>query len=111
MHRIFLAAILAAFPIIAVAAGTLAPSALIAGASTYNGQTVTVGGKVSNFMSKSTALGQFTAFQLCDSQCVNVLDKTSQAHGNGTMATVTGTFHSTFKAPHKTWTNTVTIGM
>jgi hypothetical protein len=110
MSRIFLAAILAAFPI-AVAAATLAPSAVVAGASTYNGQTVTVSGKVSNFQSKNTALGQFTAFQLCDAQCINVLDKTSQPHANDTMATVTGTFHSTFKAPHKTWTNTLTIGM
>ncbi len=110
MRRFFLTALLAALPI-AVAAATLAPSAILASPSTYDGQTVTVSGTVSNFMSKSTAMGQFSGFQLCDSKCINVIDKTNQTHANGSSATVTGTFHVSFKAPHKTWSNALTIGM
>ena len=109
MRRFFLAALLAALPVAAIAA-TLAPSAILANPSTYDGQSVTVAGTVSNFTSKSTAMGQFTVFQLCDSKCVNVLDKTNQTHANGSTATITGMFHVSFKAPHKTWSNVVTIG-
>jgi hypothetical protein len=110
MRRFFLTALLAALPIAAVAA-TLVPSAIVASPSTYDGQTVTVSGTVSNFMSKSTAMGQFSAFQLCDSKCINVIDKTNQTHANGSTTTVTGTFHASFKAPHKTWSNALTIGI
>ncbi|MFZ0032000.1 MAG: hypothetical protein WAK84_09015 [Candidatus Cybelea sp.] len=110
MRRFLLTALLAALPIV-VAAATLVPSAILASPSTYDGQTVTVSGTVSNFMSKSTAMGQFSGFQLCDSKCINVIDKTNQTHANGSAATLTGTFHASFKAPHKTWSNALTIGM
>ncbi|HVN69237.1 MAG TPA: hypothetical protein VMU38_06290 [Candidatus Binatia bacterium] len=109
MSRLFLAALLAVLPIAAVAA-TLAPSAIVATPSTYDGQTVTVAGTVQNFMSKDTAMGKFSGFQLCDSKCINVIDKTNQSHTNGSSATVTGTFHASFKAPHKTWSNALVIG-
>ena len=88
MRRFFLTALLAALPIVAAAA-TIVPSAIVASPSTYDGQTVTVSGTVSNFMSKSTAMGKFSDFQLCDSKCITVLDKTSQTHANGSTATVT----------------------
>lgn len=110
MFRFFLAALLAALPVTATAYPTVAPSALVASSSTYDGQTVTVTGTVQNFMSKTTAMGHFSGYQLCDTKCINVIDKTNQQHSNGTTATVTGMFHASFKAPHKTWSNALLIG-
>ncbi|MGB6714962.1 MAG: hypothetical protein WBE30_15170 [Candidatus Cybelea sp.] len=110
LHIPILAALLAALPVAVAAYPTVAPSALIAGPSTYDGQTVTVTGTVQNFMSKTTAMGHFSGYQLCDTKCINVIDKTNQQHSNGTTATVTGMFHASFKAPHKTWSNALLIG-
>lgn len=110
MFRFFLAALLAALPIAVAAYPTVAPSALIASPSSYDGQTVSVTGTVQNFMSKNTAMGKWTGYQLCDAKCINVIDKTSQQHSNGSTATVTGVFHATFKGPHKTWNNALEIG-
>lgn len=109
MRFVALAALLAAVPL-AAAAATLAPSALVAGAATYDGKTVTVSGKVSNYQTSSTPMGKVAGFQLCDSKCVVIIDKTAAARSNGATATVTGTFHVTFKGPRKTFTNAVVIG-
>jgi hypothetical protein len=110
MRRFFLAAVLAALPIAALAA-TLAPSALAGTPATYDNQTVTVAGTVQDVRSHNTeALGQVTAFQLCDTKCINVFDKTNQSRTAGSSATVTGQFHATFKAPKKTWNNVLIIG-
>jgi hypothetical protein len=110
MYRFFLAALLAALPIAVAAYPTVAPSALVASPSTYDGQTLTVTGTVQNFMSKKTAMGQFSGYQLCDAKCINVIDKTNQQHSNGSTATVSGVFHASFKGPHKTWSNALLIG-
>ena len=110
MRRFILAAFLSAAPALAAAAGALAPSAIVANPSMYDGKSVTVTGKVSNFQTSSTPMGQVAGFQLCDSKCVVVIDKTNQPHGNGTTATVTGTFHVTFKGPRKTFNNAIVIG-
>jgi hypothetical protein len=110
MRRFFLAAVLAALPIAALAA-TLVPSALVGTPATYDNQTVTVAGTVADVRSHNTeALGQVTAFQLCDTKCINVFDKTNQSRTAGSSATVTGLFHATFKAPKKTWNNVLIIG-
>jgi hypothetical protein len=109
MHRLFLAAMLAALPIAAVAA-TLAPSAIVANPSTYDGQNVTVAGTVSKFKTKQSAVGEFTRFELCDTKCILVVDKTAQAHTDGSSVTVSGTFHASYKGPKATMTNVVTVG-
>ena len=109
MHRFFLAVFLVALPIAAVAA-TLAPSVIVATPSSYDGHTLTVTGTVSEFKTKDTAMGDFTKFSLCDSKCILVVDKTSQPHADSTSATVTGTFHESYKGPKKQWTNVLTIG-
>ncbi len=109
MRRLMLIALFAMTPAIAGAAGALAPSAILANASTYDGKSVTVTGKVSNYQTSSTPMGQVAGFQLCDSKCVVVIDKTNQSHSNGATATVTGTFHLTFKGPRKTFDNAVVI--
>ncbi len=110
MRRLFLTLALAAAPAIALAAGALSPSTIVASPSTYDGKSVTVTGKVGSFQTSSTPMGTVAGFQLCDAKCVVVIDKTNTAHANGSMATVTGTFHASFKGPRKTFTNAVVIG-
>ncbi|MBV8584255.1 MAG: hypothetical protein JO241_09685 [Candidatus Eremiobacteraeota bacterium] len=108
----FLLAVLAfaASTAIAPAAAALAPSAIVAGPSAYDGKTVTVAGKVANFQVSSTIRGKVSGFALCDAKCVVVIDETNQTHANGDNVTVTGTFHTTFSGPRKTFTNAVVIG-
>jgi hypothetical protein len=110
MRRFAFALLLGAAPAIAAPAGSLVPSAIVADPSMYDGKSVTVAGKISNFQMSSTPMGQVAGFQLCDSKCIVVIDKTHQSRSNGTTATVTGTFHVTFKGPRKTFTNAVVIG-
>lgn len=100
MYRIALAAVLA---------GTLAPSAILSNPSQYDGKMVTVTGKIASYKTSSTPMGTVAGFQLCDSKCVVVIDKTAQSRSNGASATVTGTFHVTFKGPRKTFNNAVVI--
>jgi hypothetical protein len=109
MRRFALAALIGTAPALAAAAGALAPSAIVANPSMYDGKSVTVTGKISNFQISSTPMGQVAGFQLCDSKCVVVIDKTHQSRSNGAGATVTGTFHVTFKGPRKTFSNAVVI--
>jgi hypothetical protein len=109
MRRTMLAAFLSAAPVLALAAGALAPSAIVANPATYDGKSVTVTGKVSNFQTSSTPMGQVAGFQLCDSKCIVVIDKTNKSHSNGSTATVSGTFHVTFKGPRKTFNNAIVI--
>ncbi|HEU5480617.1 MAG TPA: hypothetical protein VFU90_12315 [Candidatus Tumulicola sp.] len=108
MRTIALLVLAVAVPLTAAAAA-LAPSAIVASPSTYDGKSVTVSGKVTNFQSSHTMMGQVAGFQLCDSKCVVVIDETNQSRTNGASATVTGTFHSTFKGPRKTFSNAVVI--
>jgi len=91
-------------------AGAIAPSAILANPSSYDGKTVTVTGTVSHFQTSSTPMGTVAGFQLCDSKCVVVIDKTNTSHGNGASATVTGTFHVTFKGPRKSFNNAIVVG-
>ena len=109
MKRFGLALLLAAAPVIAIAA-TLVPSAIVANPSSYDGKSVTVAGTVKGFQTSSTPMGTVAGFQLCDSECIVVIDKTNQSRSNGATATVSGIFHATFKAPRKTFTNAVVIG-
>jgi hypothetical protein len=108
VKRSLLTLILTALPALAAAAA-LAPSAIVANASSYDGKSVTVTGKVTNFQTSSTPMGTVAGFQLCDAKCVVVIDKTDQSRSNGAMATVSGTFHVTFKGPRKTFSNAIVI--
>ena len=108
--RRFVVALLLGMAPIAAAAAALSPSAIVAGASSYDGKTVTVTGKVSNFQTSNTMRGTVAGFQLCDSKCVVVIDETNHARSNGSTATVTGTFHTTFKGPRKSFNNAIVIG-
>lgn len=109
MRRFLVAAAVAMTPALALAAA-LAPSTIAANPSSYDGKTVTVSGKVANFQTSSTMMGTVAGFQLCDSKCIVVIDQKNQSRSNGSSATVTGTFHVTFKGPRKTFHNAVVIG-
>jgi len=109
MKRLILALTLAAAPALALAAA-LVPSTIVANPAAYDGKSVTVTGKVGSFQTSSTPMGPVAGFQLCDAKCVVVIDKTNAARTDGSTATVTGTFHATFKGPRKTFTNAVVIG-
>lgn len=109
MRRPWLAVLIAALPAAALAAA-LSPSTLLANASSYDGKSVTVSGTVSHFQTSNTMMGAVAGFQLCDTKCVVVIDQKNQSRSNGSTATVTGTFHVTFKGPKKTFQNAVVIG-
>jgi DNA/RNA endonuclease YhcR with UshA esterase domain len=94
--------------IVALAAA-LAPSALLAAPSTYDGKAVTVTGTVSKYQTQKTGMGTVAAFQLCDSACVLVIDQTAATRADGAKVTVSGTFETTFKGPMRTFHNVVLI--
>lgn len=96
--------------LVAALASVMTPSGILSSPSMYDGKTVTVTGKVSHFQTSSTPMGTVAGFQLCDSKCVVVIDKTNQSHSDGAAATVTGTFHVTFKGPRKSFNNAIVIG-
>ena len=78
----------------ALADAPLAPSAVLAGASTYDSQTVTVSGTVKNVQTKEGRRGPITLYQVCDSQCVNVVQFGSPTVTEGQTQTVTGRFRA-----------------
>jgi hypothetical protein len=91
-------------------AETLAPSAILANPSTYDGKMVTVKGTVAHFQTNKTPMGTVAAFQLCDSKCVLVIDQTNGSkYSDGAEATASGTFQTTFKGPRRSFNNVVLI--
>jgi len=97
-----------AIPAVALAAA-LAPSTIPANPASYDGKSVTVTGKVTGFQTSQTMMGKVAGFQLCDAKCVVVIDQTGQSRTDGSSATVTGTFHTSFKGPKRTFNNAVVI--
>jgi hypothetical protein len=88
------AALLIATITAGLADAPLAPSALIAGSSTYDGQDVTVAGTIKNVQTKDGPRGTMTQYQLCDTQCVNVIQFGSATVTQGQTQTVTGRFRA-----------------
>jgi len=90
-------------------AADLAPSAIVAAPSTYEGKPVTVAGTVAQYQVNKTLMGTVAAYQLCDAKCIVVIDETAAAHKNGDKVTASGTFQSTFKGPKREFKNVVVI--
>lgn len=109
MRRILALAGFFAATTAAALAATVAPSAIVASPSTFDGKTITVAGSVKGFQTSSTMMGTVAGYQLCDTACIVVIDQKNHAQTNGSKATVTGTFHATFKTPKKTFTNALVI--
>jgi len=94
----------------AAVAATVTPTALATAPATYDGKTVTAAGTVKDFQTSRTLMGTVAGYQLCDaSKCIVVIDQQNHPQSNGATATVTGTFHATFKGPKKTFNNAIVI--
>ena len=111
MIRPFVGALVVALGATALAASAaaLAPSTILANASSYDGKAVTVAGKVSHYQHSSTLMGTVAGFQLCDTKCIVVIDEKNTTHADGDTVTVSGTFHVTFKGPKRSFDNAVVV--
>lgn len=75
------------------------PSAIAGSPSTYDGQSVSVSGTAKSPKTRKTRRGQFLSFQLCDTQCINVVefgDAAAAGVTEGQTVSVTGMFHESF---------------
>jgi hypothetical protein len=110
MRRILAFAAFVAVTTGAALAVAVPPSAMAGNPSNFDGKTVTATGTVKGFQTSSTMMGTVAGYQLCDSmKCIVVIDESNHAQTNGKTATVTGTFHATFKGPRKTFTNALVM--
>ncbi len=88
---------------------SVAPSALAANPSNYDGQSVTVSGTVKNPTARQTHRGTATAYQLCDSACINVIEFGNTNVSDGSQVTVSGRFRTSF-GRQETMTNVLLVG-
>ncbi|MFY9662829.1 MAG: hypothetical protein WAL67_03090 [Candidatus Cybelea sp.] len=88
---------------------SVAPSALAANPSNYDGQDVTVSGAVKNPTTRQTRRGTATAYQLCDSTCINVIEFGNTNVSDGSQLTVSGRFRATF-GREQVMTNVLIVG-
>jgi hypothetical protein len=88
---------------------SVAPSALTANPSNYDGTSVTVLGTVRNPTTHLMRRGPATTYQLCDSACINVIQFGQTSVGEGSRATVTGRFRASF-GRRQTMTNVLVVG-
>jgi hypothetical protein len=89
----------------------IAPSALAANPSNYDGQSVTVAGTVKNPTSRDTRRGTATTYQLCDSACITVIafGGASANVSDGSQTTVSGRFRASF-GRKQMMTNVLVVG-
>jgi hypothetical protein len=95
---------LAAAAAVTVACGhtsqSVAPSALAANPSNYDGQSVTVSGTAKNPTARQMRRGTATVYQLCDSTCINVIQFGNPNVDDGSQVTVSGHFRASFGREH-----------
>jgi cytochrome c-type biogenesis protein CcmE len=90
-------------------AAVLTPSQILSNPTSYEGQSVTVSGTVSNVQVSKSLFRTVTGFQLCDTKCIVVIDEKNAGHHNGEQATVSGTFQQSFKGPKRSFKNVILI--
>ena len=95
---------------IALADTPLAPSAVVGAASTYDTKSVTVTGTVKNVKTRNGQRGQVTSYQLCDTQCVNVVQFGAATVTEGSTQTVTGQFRASVSRGQMQMTNVIMAG-
>lgn len=88
---------------------SVAPSALAANPSTYDGQSVTVSGTAKNPTARQTRRGTATVYQLCDSACINVIQFDNPNVSDGSQVTVSGHFRASFGRQHS-MSNVLVVG-
>jgi hypothetical protein len=94
------------------AAKASTPSALAASPSDFDGQSVSVSGTAKSPATRKTRRGQMLTFQLCDTQCINVVEFGSGADATvaeGSTQSLTGTFHENFGRMRR-MTNVLIVG-
>jgi cytochrome c-type biogenesis protein CcmE len=91
------------------ASQSVAPSALAADPSTYDGQDVTVTGTVKNTGTRQTRRGTATTYQLCDTACINVIQFSGSSVSEGTQSTASGRFRASF-GHRQMLTNVLIVG-
>ena len=89
----------------------LTPSALVAAASQYDTQTVTVTGTVKNVTTRNGPRGTMTQYQLCDTQCVNVVQFGEAKVTEGQTQTVSGRFRASVSRGQMKMQNVIMAGM
>jgi hypothetical protein len=88
---------------------SVAPSALSANPSDYDGQSVTVSGTAKNPTARQTRRGTATVYQLCDTACINVIQFDNPNVSDGSQVTVSGHFRASFGRSH-TMSNVLVVG-
>jgi hypothetical protein len=91
------------------ASQSVAPSALAANPSSYDGQDVTVTGTAKNPTTREMRRGPATTYQLCDNTCVNVVQFGDTSVTDGSQLTVSGRFHTSF-GRRMTMSNVLVVG-
>ncbi len=110
MHKLLLLAAAVCFAGLASApllvhAADLTPSNLLANTQSYDGKSVSVQGTVQNFSRHTTPRGTISTYQVCDQQCVNVVDAKGSALTNGGNVNVDGTFHASLQEQRRTYSS------
>jgi hypothetical protein len=88
---------------------SVAPSALAANPSNYDGQTITVTGTAKNPTAHQMRRGTATTYQLCDSACINVVQFGDTNVADGSQVTVSGRFRESF-GRRQMMTNVLVVG-
>jgi hypothetical protein len=91
------------------AAQSVAPSALAASPSTYDGQDVSVSGTAKDPTARQMRRGTATVYQLCDNSCITVLQFGTANVSDGAQTSVTGRFHAAFGRLFR-MTNVLVVG-
>jgi hypothetical protein len=79
---------------------SVAPSALAANPSNYDGQNLTVSGTAKNPTASRMRRRTATVYQLCDSACINVIEFDNPNVSDGSQVTVSGHFRASFGRKH-----------
>jgi len=88
----------------------IAPSAILSNVQSYDGQAVSVTGTIKNFQARTTPRGRFSRYQICDNQCIQVIDPRGGTQTDGSTATVDGTFHASLRNRRKTLQDVIIVG-
>jgi len=86
----------------------LKPSTVLANPDDYDNRSIRVVGTVSDYKSRTAPRGKIAMFQICDSACLNVIDRSGAAQEG--QVTVTGTFHRNMSTRRGTRSNIIVVG-
>lgn len=88
---------------------SVTPTALVTNPSQYDGQDIMVGGTAHGPRQREMRRGTATIYQLCDTNCINVVEFGNSNISDGSQVTVSGRFRAIFGRQQKL-TNVVVVG-